>query len=177
VLTVGTLSSTAVEIDFTVLAVIPGELLTVTAAYIGSTVNMSTTLNNANLIGLDPTLFTVATAKNSASAEVGLNSAGRMVLYANVAAGNGTRLTINIASGFTIKAVEIVFGASTNSATTKVTLGTEEVNLTSAQSLNSTQTYLDKNVSSLSLQNTQVGGSAGQVFILSIKITYQQVIA
>jgi hypothetical protein len=177
VLTVGTLSSAAVEINFTVLAVVPGELLTVTAAYIGSTVNMSTTLNNANLIGLDPTLFTVATAKNSASTEVGLNSAGNIRLYANTAAGKGTSLTITIGTGYAIKGVEVVFGASTNFATTKVILGTEEVNLTSAQSLNSTQTYVDKNVSSLSLQNTQVGGSAGQVFILSIKITYQQVIA
>jgi hypothetical protein len=177
VLTVGTLSSTAVEIDFTVLAVIPGELLTVTAAYTGATTTMSATLNNANLIGLDSTLFTVASAKNSASTEVGLNTAGRMVLYANTAAGNGTSLTITIGTGYSIKAVEIVFGASTNSATTRVTLGTEVINLTSVQSLNATQSYADRSITSFSLQNTQVGGSAGQVFILSIKITYQQVIA
>lgn len=157
-----------------------GELAgsTVTASYTAGsgTTNMTAgSTGNAALIGLNPDIFTVTSAKNKASNEVGLNNAGQIRLYAERPSGSGTSLTFAISSEYVITGVKIVFGASTNTPRARITLGDDVVDLVGADITNSTQTYSDLNVSEFIIQNAQVtedSGSNGQVFILSIEITY-----
>jgi uncharacterized protein YdeI (BOF family) len=151
---------------------------TVTAAYTGATTNMVIDTNNAALIALDPDLFNVQTTLGEASVQVGLNIGGQIRVYANRATGNGNTLTISISSGYIITKVEIEFGASTNNPTAVLTLGTEASNLVSADLLNKSHVFNDLSISSFSLKNTQNTGGSGsnaQIYILSIKITYDTV--
>ncbi|MFU8793078.1 MAG: immunoglobulin-like domain-containing protein [Acholeplasmataceae bacterium] len=148
----------------------------VTAAYLAGsgTTNMSGDSNNAALIGLDPTLFTVSSVLNDASVHVGLNNAGQIRIYANRTTGNGNLLTIELDEGYVITGVEFEFGASTNSPLAVLTLGTTESNLVALDLTNTTQTYADLAINSFSLKNTQDSGSSNaQIYILSIKITYE----
>ena len=55
--------------------------------------------NNAALVGLDETMFTVLSDKGKASNHIGLNKAGDIRLYAHKDSGNGCTLTVNIAEG------------------------------------------------------------------------------
>ena len=65
-----------------------------------TTVNMvGDGANNAALVGLDETMFTVLSDKGKASNHVGLNKAGDIRLYAHKDSGNGCTLTVNIAEG------------------------------------------------------------------------------
>jgi hypothetical protein len=154
--------------------VVVAEPVTVTASYTGSTTNMAASpANNAALIALDDTLFTVVSIKGDASAEVGLNTAGQIRVYSNRTTGVGNTLQISIASGYTITGVKFVFGASTNSPTATLTLGDTPTNLVAADLTNITQTYTDLSIGSFSLFSTQNSGSSNaQVYILSIEITY-----
>ena len=80
----------------------------------GTTTNMDGT-NQAELLGLDSTLFTVVGVKNDASNNVGLNKSGELRLYGN-AEQNGTSLEISIISPenktATITSIEITFTAA-----------------------------------------------------------------
>jgi hypothetical protein len=145
----------------------------VTATYTGTTTNMVIDTNNASLIGLDPALFNVVTTKGEASVEVGLNASGQIRIYANRQSGNGNTLTISIAQGYIITGIELEFGASTNSPTATLTLGSQENALVAADLLNKSHVFSDLNISSFSIKNTQNSGTSNaQIFILSIIITY-----
>jgi hypothetical protein len=180
VMSVGEQANTAVTIAFTVKAAEQNQStqpVVVTAAYPASTTtNMQASpANNAASIGLDASLFTVLSLKGGASTEIGLNSVGQIRLYGVRADGNGSTLSISIASGYAIQAVEFVFGASTNSPTANLVLGSQTTALIAADLLNATKTYSDLDITSFSLKNTQNTGGSGsnaQIFILSIKITY-----
>jgi hypothetical protein len=180
VMSIGGSSNAAVEIAYTVKAAEENQSVqpvVVTAAYPGgSTTNMQPSpTNNAASIGLDASLFTVLSIKNGASTEIGLNTAGQIRLYAVRTDGNGSTLSIAIGSGYAITGVEIVFGASTNSPTANLVLGSQTTALIAADLLNTTKTYSDLDVTSFSLKNTQNTGGSGsnaQIYILSIKITY-----
>lgn len=181
VMSIGGSSNAAVEIAYTVKAAEENQSVqpvVVTAAYPGgSTTNMQPSpTNNAASIGLDASLFTVLSIKNGASTEIGLNTAGQIRLYAVRTDGNGSTLSIAIGSGYAITGVEIVFGASTNSPTANLVLGTQTPTaLLAADLLNTTKTYSGLDVTSFSLKNTQNTGGSGsnaQIYILSIKITY-----
>jgi hypothetical protein len=181
VMSIGGSSNAAVEIAYTVKAAEENQSaqpVVVTAAYPGgSTINMQPSpTNNAASIGLDASLFTVLSIKNGASTEIGLKTVGQIRLYAVRADGNGSTLSISIASGYAIQAVEFVFGASTNSPTANLVLGTQTPTaLLAADLLNTTKTYSGLDVTSFSLKNTQNTGGSGsnaQIFIISIKITY-----
>jgi hypothetical protein len=180
VMSVGEQANTAVTIAFTVKAAEQNQStqpVVVTAAYPASTTtNMQASpANNAASIGLDASLFTVLSLKGGASTEIGLNSVGQIRLYGVRADGNGSTLSISIASGYAIQAVEFVFGASTNSPTANLVLGSQTTALIAADLLNATKTYSDLDITSFSLKNTQNTGGSGsnaQIFIISIKITY-----
>ena len=181
VLTVGEATSESKDVLYTVKASIENEgalPVVVNAAYPGvSTINMAASpSNNASAINLDPTLFTVLSIKNGASSEIGLNSAGSIRLYAVRADGNGSTLSVQIASGYTITGVEFLFGASTNSPTATLMLGSTNNSLVSADLVSVTKTYADLSIDTFTLQNTQNTGGTGsnaQIWITSIKITYQ----
>ena len=180
VMSIGAQENAAVQIAYTVIAAEQDQSaqpVVVTAAYPGgSTTNMQASpANNAASIGLDASLFTVLSIKNGASTEIGLNTAGQIRLYALRTDGNGSTLSIAIGSGYAITGVEIVFGASTNSPTANLVLGSQTTALIAADLLNTTKTYSSLDVTSFSLKNTQNTGGTGsnaQIYILSIKITY-----
>ena len=180
VMSIGAQENAAVQIAYTVIAAEQNQSaqpVVVTAAYPGgSTTNMQASpANNAASIGLDASLFTVLSIKNGASTEIGLNTAGQIRLYALRTDGNGSTLSIAIGSGYAITGVEIVFGASTNSPTANLVLGSQTTALIAADLLNTTKTYSSLDVTSFSLKNTQNTGGTGsnaQIYILSIKITY-----
>ncbi len=180
VMSIGAQENAAVQIAYTVIAAEQNQSaqpVVVTAAYPGGgTTNMQASpANNAASIGLDASLFTVLSIKNGASTEIGLNTAGQIRLYALRTDGNGNTLSIAIGSGYAITGVEIVFGASTNSPTANLVLGSQTTALIAADLLNATKTYSSLDVTSFSLKNTQNTGGTGssaQIYILSIKITY-----
>ncbi|MGI6730062.1 MAG: immunoglobulin-like domain-containing protein [Bacilli bacterium] len=149
-----------------------GEPVTVTAAYSGDTTNM-TDGNNASTIGLDSTLFTVLSVKGGQTNHIGLNKDGQIRLYGQKDSGNGSTLQISIVEGYKITSVVFEFGASTNNATGELKLGSETIDLSANDVKSTTKTYTDLDITSFSLQNTHMtSGSVGQVWILSIQITY-----
>jgi uncharacterized protein YjdB len=160
------------------LEILPASTLA-TAAYAGATtINMAASpSNNAAVISLDASLFTVTSIKNEASTEIGLNSAGQIRLYGFRSNGNGNTLSITLNSGYLINRVEFVFGASTNTPSGLLTLGTENTNLTAAELTNKTQNYQNLSINTFSLKNTQVstGSSNAQIYVLSIRIYYRSV--
>ncbi|MFA5720307.1 MAG: immunoglobulin-like domain-containing protein, partial [Acholeplasmataceae bacterium] len=94
----------------TVFAETEQEVITVTASYAGSTINM-TANNNATLIGLDPLLFNVISTPKSGNQHIGLNKSGQIRLYGNSDT-NGNILTITIADGYAISEISYEFGTT-----------------------------------------------------------------
>lgn len=167
-------ASDTVDLNISVEVSLP---VVVTASYTGTTTtNMAASpANNATIIGLDSSLFTVTSSKGSASNEIGLNSAGQIRLYAYRTDGNGNTLSISIGSGYTITQVKFVFGASTNNPTATLMLGDANNSLISTDLINVTKTFSDLSVQSFSLKNTQTGGTSNaQIYVLSVEITYIQ---
>ncbi len=79
----------------------------VVAAYTDTTetTNMIANENNAELIGLDSTIFNVITNKGSASDEVGLNKDGTIRLYYGTGENKGTSMEIKVLEGYIIQAI------------------------------------------------------------------------
>jgi hypothetical protein len=181
VLTVGgTLSSAAVEINFTVLAVVPGELLTVLAtAPTGSTINTVAVTNYASNVSLDPFLFNLNFVKNTPSNFPALNTGGQIRVYGDRTTGNGNQLNLAILTGYRITQIKISFiTGSTPATSADITLGSTVITLGASDLTTQTKTYSDLDVTSFSVKNTSLGGTAnGQVWISAFEITYQQVIA
>jgi uncharacterized repeat protein (TIGR02543 family) len=142
------------------------EPIIVTAKYVGSTTNM-TDGNNAQIIGLDSTIFNVvSTQRESSPIHVGLNKAGQIRLYGSDNT-NGNILTISIGTNFTIKEVEFQFGGTVGSALI-MTGGTEAFR--GSLVANSTELFTELDIESFSIKNTNSG--TNQIYILSIKISY-----
>jgi uncharacterized repeat protein (TIGR02543 family) len=153
---------------------------TIIASYpAGTTTNMAANENNASLIGLNPNIFDVKTEKKSASNEVGLNQAGQIRLYAHRASGDGTKLTIEIDDDYVITDVKFVFGASTYTPRAELILGSGvPIELSAAEVTNDSYEANNLEITEFSLQNIQTtddSGSNGQVFILSIEITFEPI--
>ncbi len=150
-------------------------VLTDTAEYTGATTNMVLAVNNAAVVNLDPALFTVTPLQGTASAVVGLNSAGQIRIYGNRTTGDGNTLTISVAAGYTITGLVFTFGASTNLPSATLALGSTDVSLVAADLTSTTQTYSDLDIQLFSLHNTQLnptGSSNAQIYVLSIEISY-----
>src|SRR5690554_6323920 len=93
---------------------------TATAKYEGSSsVNMSDG-NNAEIIGLEPTIFTVISIKrNNSPIHVGLNQSGQIRLYGSSDT-NGNILDISINEEYEITKVKYNFGGTVNRALIKI---------------------------------------------------------
>ena len=72
---------------------------TATISYAGGTTTNMTGNNDATLVGLDASLWSVVSDKGSANNHVGLNKAGNIRLYAHKDSGNGNILTVSISQG------------------------------------------------------------------------------
>ncbi|MCR3906135.1 MAG: lamin tail domain-containing protein [Tenericutes bacterium] len=165
------LASGAVE--FTVLAteeVIVDGPVTVVAAYTGDTTTNMTAGNNATLIGLDETIFTVtSTERVNSPLHVGLNSSGQIRLYGSSDT-EGNILTIALSEDYIITEVEFAFGTTVGNALI-MTGTTEQFN--GALTASEVKTYSGLAVNDFSIQNKNA--STGQIYILSITITYEVV--
>ncbi len=150
-------------------------ILSDTAEYTGTTTtNMVLATNNAAVVNLDPALFTVTPLQGTASAVVGLNSAGQIRIYGNRADGEGNTLTFEIAAGYTITGITFTFGSSTNQPTALLTLGSTTSDLIETDLTNTTKVYDSLSIQSFSLKNNKTGGTSNaQIYILSAVITYE----
>jgi len=151
----------------------PATSTTVTASYSGATINM-TGNNDAVLLGLDDTLFTVTSDKGEAQHHVGLNTGGQIRLYSVRATGEGNTLSVSIAAGYKITDVKITYDSTT--AASVLTLGTQVIDLTAAEQKSTTLVYDTLDITSFSIKNVHTGGSKNlQTYIKSIEITYEPV--
>ena len=142
----------------------PGQPVTVTAQYTGSTtINMQGGgINNAELINLDPHVFTV-TSFSSSSTQIGLNQNGTIRLYGKP---NNNILTIKINSGV-ITNVIIKFAGDVNIALIKA----DDVELHNATpGKDSLLTFADLNAIEFSIKND--GTDSTQLHINYIEITF-----
>ena len=168
----------SVEFEVLVGTTDAGTVLTTTMSFTGTTTgNMVALENNAASVNLDPVLFNVTATFGTGTSLVGLNSSGQIRLYGNRGDGNGNTLTVAVAAGYTITGIVITYGASTNTPTAKLTLGTNVIDLAAADVTSTTGTYSSLALQQFSIQNTQldlVGTKNAQVYILSIVISYIQ---
>lgn len=119
--------------------------------------------NNAELVGLDKTLFGVDTNEcGSYKNRIGLNKDGTIRLYANKADGVGSMLTLSINSG-SIKSIKVVLG-STGSLTQLEVKANGEV-------VTGDEGVYAIDASTVTLQNV-ISGENVQVWISYIEITY-----
>ena len=145
----------------------PGQPVTVTAQYTGSTTNMKGGgINNAELINLDPHVFTV-TSFSSGRDQIGLNQDGTIRLYGKP---NNNILTIKINSGV-ITNVKIKFAGTVSTALIKA----DDVELHNAKpDSGSLLTFADLNAIEFSIQNTGTDDNKDkdQLYINYIEITF-----
>ena len=132
---------------------------TATISYAGGTTNM-TGNNDATLVGLDASLWSVVSDKGSANNHVGLNKAGNIRLYAHKDSGNGNILTVSISQG-TIEKITLDI---LQEATYEVKVAGNIVAATE-------ETTYSIGATSFSIQNITSGAST-QLQLNSITITY-----
>lgn len=132
---------------------------TATISYAGETTNM-TGNNDATLVGLDASLWSVVSDKGSANNHVGLNKAGNIRLYAHKESGNGNILTVSISQG-TIEKITLDI---LREATYEVKVAGNIVAATE-------ETTYSIGATSFSIQNITLDAST-QLQLNSITITY-----
>ena len=132
---------------------------TATISYAGETTNM-TGNNDATLVGLDASLWSVVSDKGSANNHVGLNKAGNIRLYAHKESGNGNILTVSISQG-TIEKITLDI---LREATYEVKVAGNIVAATE-------ETTYSIGATSFSIQNITLDAST-QLHLNSITITY-----
>lgn len=143
--------------------------------YSGTTGNMEED-NQAEVVNLNPNVFTVLGKKGAAGQNIGLNDSGQIRLYSVRASGDGNELEVSVKEGNVITALEFKFTATTGSTVQAISavlmLGDTEVLLNEAD-LKMTKVYTDLEITSFELKNTHEGGDKnGQLWILEVVITY-----
>jgi hypothetical protein len=150
---------------------------TVTFKYTGTTTGNMTTGNNAVSVGLVESVFNVTTdSVGEFNNIIGLNKDGSVRLYADRSTGNGNTLTVATLGEQKINAITIVFGVGSNTVEGETSgllkLGSQEITLGLADLSSITKTYTDLDIKEFSLKNTTTGTKSGQIWIVSIDITY-----
>lgn len=133
---------------------------TATIAYSTETTTNMTGGNDAALVGLDASMWSVVSNKGGASNHVGLNKAGNIRLYAHKDSGNGNILTVSISQG-TIEEITLNI-----KQTAKYTVKAAEIEVTATEG----DTYAI-GANTFSIQNITTGEST-QLHLNSITITY-----
>lgn len=150
---------------------------TVTFKYTGTTTDKMTTGNNAVSVGLVESVFNVTTdSVGEFNNIIGLNKDGSVRLYADRTTGNGNTLTVATLGEQKINAITIVFGVGSNTVEGETSgllkLGSQEITLGLADLSSTSKTYTDLDIKEFSLKNTTTGTKSGQIWIVSIDITY-----
>lgn len=152
-----TLGDSSKEATYTVKSLLSTTGLTATITYTaGTTTNMDGT-NQAELLGLDATIFSVVGAKGSQNNNVGLNKDGSIRMYATKETGDGNTLTIT-ATGVKITKIIVTYGSKLGTFTVNGTAGSKDV---TEYTINGTEVVI---------KNTDTAGT--QVHFTSIQIVY-----
>ncbi len=126
--------------------------------------------NNAEIVGLDDEIFAVESVQRNVSPiHIGLNNAGQMRLYGSTDT-NGNILKVSINSNFEITEIKITFGTVVGDAIIEIDEVTE---FSGTLSSNAVMIFTDLEAGNFSIQNKN--SSTGQIYILSIEITYTPV--
>lgn len=157
------------------------KLKVVTLSYTGEeTIKFSEdeTVNNAELVNLNPDLFEVlGTVNASYNNPIGLNKNQTIRLYSNRDTGNGNRLAVIVKEGYEIVEVEIDFNINEKSPATnaKLALGENLEDLLKDDIVSTKLTRKDLSINGFSLTNTyQAESGSNQIHINNIKITYKE---
>ena len=143
------------------------ETETATLKYSGTTTTNMTGNNDATILGLDATIFTVIGNKGGTNNNCGLNKDGGIRLYGSSSDGNGSYFTVTVAQGYTIQSIKVTFKNTTNNKNCQLTVGE-----TSTIFDGSSATWeMSINSNTFKLQNV-ITGSTTQIYIESIEITY-----
>ncbi|HHW79298.1 MAG TPA: hypothetical protein GX742_00690, partial [Acholeplasmataceae bacterium] len=134
--------------------------------------------NNAETLGLDPSIFNVTTdAIGQYNNIIGLNTDGSIRLYANRTDGEGNTLEISTLGDQIITSIKITYLAGNNTVEGEtsglITFGNAEgIALQLADIQSTTKEYTDLNVESFTIKNTTTGTKSGQIWISEIQITF-----
>ncbi len=136
--------------------------------------------NQAGKLGQSEDLFNITAIQGDTNYNVGLNQTGSIRLYCGKDTGNGNKLVVEILDDKKITNLEIELLAGRdlvddNNPSAKIVLGNEIIDVIGAANLKSTTlTYSNLNITSFSIQNTQLGGSKyTQIWISKITVTYE----
>jgi hypothetical protein len=119
------LGEAKVEKTYTVKSLLKSTGLESTIKYESTTTTNMDGTNQAELLGLDSSIFSVVGDKGGTSNNVGLNKDGTIRLYCNKSDGNGSSLTIK-ATGVKITKIIIEFGSKTGAFTINGTAGSKD---------------------------------------------------
>lgn len=154
--------------SFLAAALFAGSMMaeTATLKYSGATTtNMEGDgANNAAVVNLDASLFTVLADKGSASNNIGLNKAGNIRLYTEKNSGDGNILTVSIAEG------------SINFIALDILQDADKVVKADGKAVTESDGKYTINATSFSIQNVTTGATT-QLQLKSITIDYTAVAA
>lgn len=137
--------------------------------------------NDAELVGLDSSIFSVVADKGSYGSYPTLYykstlAAPSQIRMYNHSSANGNSITVSVAEGYEIVSIKITFAITGRANGYVITNGegVEIANVATDATIENVEAIYDVNSGSFTLKNVHTG-NAKQVWIASIEITYQEV--
>ena len=136
--------------------------------------------NDAELVGLDPTIFSVISSKGSYSAQTvlyyksTLTVPSQIRLY-NHSSANGNSITVSVAEGYEIVSIKITFAITGRANGYVITDADGNVvgEVATDATIDELEAVFDVNSGSFTLKNVHTGSSK-QIWIDNIEIVYQE---
>ena len=137
--------------------------------------------NDAELVGLDSSIFSVVADQGSYGGypvlyyKSSLAAPSQIRMY-NHSSANGNSITVSVAEGYEIVSIKITFAITGRANGYVITNGegVEIANVATDATIENVEAIYDVNSGSFTLKNVHTG-TAKQVWIASIEITYQEV--
>jgi hypothetical protein len=137
--------------------------------------------NDAELVGLDSSIFSVVADKGSYGGYPVLYyrstlAAPSQIRMYNHSSANGNSITVSVAEGYEIVSIKITFAITGRANGYVITNGegVEIANVATDATIENVESVYDVNSGSFTFKNVHTGNSK-QVWIASIEITYQEV--
>jgi hypothetical protein len=136
--------------------------------------------NNAELVGLDPSIFTVTSGKGSVNQHVVLYYKDTLAVPSQIrvwnhSSTNGNLLTVSVAEGYEIVSIKITFAITGRANGYVITNaeGVEIANVATDATIENVEASYDVNSGSFTIKNVHTGNSK-QIWIDAIEITYNK---